>query len=413
MVKTEEKLKKEVGKLYLFANLMYGDALDSIGKNKRTIGFEEKRLLEHIKKSINESIESYFKDFKIDEKLFKDFNEMQRKHLVNLSKNIDEVKENAVKDIVKEIFTPLGNDETITKGEMSLEIATEKIINSTNQSIESINRQIGYCMVLYSYENKGYKKYRLKAGETACEECKERERNTYLIDKLKDAEFLPLVHPNCRCTIEILDDKNKVVSTVDSKAIEEQLGKTESTRGMNFLDYISSLLSVAALIPGIDSIVDLISIPVDLLRGDLVSAGFDLMGIVPFIGEVGDAGKALRIADKAIDGAKVVDKASSFSDFPKKLHLGKQDKHIVGHNNYQKGKSILEISIDEAQDLINKYSGKGQRIDYTTERVDFKKVIGKYVDEQTEKMYETTVGTIRYSKNGVHIVPAIPREWRK
>ena len=100
MVKTEEKLKKEVGKLYLFANLMYGDALDSIGK-KKTIGFGEERLLEHVKKSINESIESYFKDFKIDEKLFKDFNEIQRKHLVDLSKNIDEVKENAIEEIVK------------------------------------------------------------------------------------------------------------------------------------------------------------------------------------------------------------------------------------------------------------------------------------------------------------------------
>ena len=99
-----------------------------------------------------------------------------------------------------------------------------------------------------------------------------------------------------------------MVSTIDSKAIEEQLGKTESTKEMSFLDYVSALLSAAALIPGVDSIVDLISIPVDLLRGDLISAGFDLMGIVPFIGEVGDTGKALRIADKASDIAKAADK---------------------------------------------------------------------------------------------------------
>ena len=307
MVKTEEELKKEVGKLYSFANLMYGDALDGIGKKKKAIGLEEERLLEHIKKSINESVESYFKDFKIDEKLFKDFNEIQRKHLVNLTENIDAVKENAIEDIIEEIFTPLGDNETVAERERSLEIATEKIINSINNSIESINRQIGYCMVLYSYENKGYKKYRLKPSATACEDCKERGRHTYSIEELKDAEFLPLVHPNCRCTVEILDDKNKAVATIDSKAIEEQLKKTESTKGMNLLDYVSSLLSVAALIPGIDSLVDLISIPVDLLRGDLISAGFDLVGIVPFIGEVGDAGKALRIADKASDVAKTAE----------------------------------------------------------------------------------------------------------
>ena len=411
MVKTEEKLKKEVGKLYLFANLMYGDALDGIGK-KKTIGFEEERLLEHIKKSINESIESYFKDFKLDEKLFEAFNETQRKHLVDLSKNIDGVKENTIEDIIEEFLIPLTKDETAIEKEKSLESETEKIIKSANQSIESINRQIGYCMVLYSYENKGYRKYRLKPGETACEECKEKGRHTYSIEKLKEAEFLPLVHPNCRCTVQILDDKNKAVATVDSKAIEEQLGRTESTKGMGFLDYVSALLSAAALIPGIDSIVDLISMPVDLLRGDLVSAGFDLVGIVPFIGEVGDAGKALRITDKAIDGTKAIDKASSFSDFSKKLHLGKQGKHIVGHNNYQKGKSILEISIDEAQDLINKYSGKGQKIGVNRERINFEKIIGDYIDPQTGKSYKTTVGTIHYSKTGTHIVPERPINWR-
>ena len=408
MAKTEEKLKKEVGELYLFVNLMYGDVLDSIGK-KKTIGFEEERLLEHIKKSI----ESYFADFKIDENLFKDFNERQREHLVCLSKNIDEIKENALKNILEEIFTPLGDDETVVEKQRSLELATEQIINSVNDSIESINRQIGYCMILYSYENKGYKRYRLKPGSMACDECKELGSHTYPIEKLKDAEILPLVHPNCRCTIEILDDKNKAVSTVDSKAMEEQLGKTESTSGMGFLDYVSTLLSAAALIPGIDSIVDLISIPIDLLRGDLISAGFDLVGMLPLIGEVGDEGKALRIADKASDVAKAVNKGSILSDFPKRLHLGKQGKHLVGHNNYQNGKSILEISLDDAQDLIDKYSGKGQKIGVNRERINFEKIIGDYIDPQTGEAYKTTVGTIHYSKTGTHIVPERPIDWRK
>ncbi len=169
-------------------------------------------------------------------------------------------------------------------------------------------------MVLYSYANEGYRKYRLKPGETACEECKERGKHTYSIGKFKDAEVSPLVHPNCRCTVQILDDKNKAVATIDSEAVEEQLGKTESTKEMGFLDYVSALLSAAALIPGIDSIVDLISIPVDLLRGDLASVGFDLVGIIPVIGEVGDTGKALRIADKAIDGTKAAKTAEKMAD---------------------------------------------------------------------------------------------------
>ncbi len=118
-----------------------------------------------------------------------------------------------------------------------------------------------------------------------------------------------------------------------------------------------------------------------------------------------DAAKLTKIADKATDTAKASRKATNFTSFPKTIHSGKQGKHIVGHNNYQKGKSILTISTNEAQKLINKYSGKGQKIGTNRERVKFNKIIGKYVDPKTGKEYNTTVGTIHYSNSGTHIVP--------
>ena len=64
-----------------------------------------------------------------------------------------------------------------------------------------------------------------------------------------------------------------------------------------------------------------------------------------------------------------------------------------------------------AQKLINKYSGKGQRVG-NKERVDFGRVIGEYVDAKTGKSYKTTRGIIHYSKDGTHIVPSKPR-WMK
>ena len=39
---------------------------------------------------------------------------------------------------------------------------------------------------------------------------------------------------------------------------------------------------------------------------------------------------------------------------------GKQGKHILGHNNYIEGRSYLTVSINEAQDIINKYADTGQ-----------------------------------------------------
>ena len=199
-------------------------------------------------------------------------------------------------------------------------------------------------------------------------------------------------------------------------------GNFGNTKG-NALDALSNLLTAASLIPGLDTFTDFASIPVDLLRGDLLSAGLDAVGIIPFAGEVADTAKLAKMADKAVDAAKTADKAidiskatktaTNFKDFPKKIHIGKQGKHILGHNNYQKGKSILNISASDAQILINKYSGKGRKIGTNRETVNFKKIIGKYVDPKTGKSYDTTVGIIHYSKSGTHLVPEKPINWRK
>lgn len=96
-------------------------------------------------------------------------------------------------------------------------------------------------------------------------------------------------------------------------------GDFGNTKGSS-LDALSNLLTAASLIPGIDTFADLASIPVDLARGDYISAGLSAIGVIPVIGEVGDTAKLARMADKAVDAAKVVDKAS---DIRKTLKLPK------------------------------------------------------------------------------------------
>lgn len=182
------------------------------------------------------------------------------------------------------------------------------------------------------------------------------------------------------------------------------------------LDAVSNVLAAASLIPGVDTFVDIAAIPVDIARGDWVSAGLDTVGVIPFIGEAADTARLAKKADKAIDAAKAAKdakKAVNISSFPKKVHPGRQGKHILGHNNYKNGKSIFSGTLDDAQKLIKEYSGTGQKINSNSERVNFNRVIGKFVDEATGKAYDTTIGTIRYSKDGAHIVPARPIEWRK
>ena len=86
----------------------------------------------------------------------------------------------------------------------------------------------------------------------------------------------------------------------------------------NALDALSNLLAAASLIPGIDSFIDLASIPVDLLRGDFISAGLDAAGIIPILGEGADTARLARMTNNAIDATRAMDKATDIEKLSKK-----------------------------------------------------------------------------------------------
>lgn len=83
-----------------------------------------------------------------------------------------------------------------------------------------------------------------------------------------------------------------------------KVGNFGNTKGSS-LDALSTLLAAASFVPGLDTFTNLASIPVDLARGDFPSAGLSALGVIPVIGEAGDAAKVARIADKASDAARV------------------------------------------------------------------------------------------------------------
>ncbi|MFR9310699.1 polymorphic toxin type 50 domain-containing protein [Hydrogeniiclostridium mannosilyticum] len=99
-----------------------------------------------------------------------------------------------------------------------------------------------------------------------------------------------------------------------------------------------------------------------------------------------------------------------------KIHKGRQDKHIVGTNNYKqqiangKHPSILT---ENPRALLKEGAGKGRMITPTKESVDFGRIIGKYYHEKTNGYYDTTRGTIHYDEKGdAHIVPARPKNFK-
>lgn len=97
------------------------------------------------------------------------------------------------------------------------------------------------------------------------------------------------------------------------------------------------------------------------------------------------------------------------------LKTGAQGKHILGHNNYKPGRSYLTVSMDEAQELVRKYAGKGEiKRDSSgkwthKEFVTADRVIGYIVPLDGGEPYSTKRFSISYAvgkDKGAHIVPA-------
>ena len=102
----------------------------------------------------------------------------------------------------------------------------------------------------------------------------------------------------------------------------------------------------------------------------------------------------------------------------------KQAEHIKGTNEWyrrletelangnQIEPSYLTISMDEAAELIKRYSGTGKFLykedpDYIPKKeiIKHNRKIGIYIDQRTGEMFETDSFRIHYRKTGAHIVP--------
>lgn len=92
------------------------------------------------------------------------------------------------------------------------------------------------------------------------------------------------------------------------------------------------------------------------------------------------------------------------------INKEKQKRHIVGSDHIE-GRSFLNISLEDSQNLLNELKGTGEPIfdkngDWTRkERVVCSDIVGTHVDVSTGKETKTKNLTIIYSNTGCHIVP--------
>lgn len=95
--------------------------------------------------------------------------------------------------------------------------------------------------------------------------------------------------------------------------------------------------------------------------------------------------------------------------FTTRIHADRQGKHIPGHRNYIPSRSVLRLSIAEAQQLVEEYAGTGKWKGTNKKLIEFGTIIGTWVKDDGLERAPTTRGFIHYSKTGCHIVPSRPR----
>lgn len=94
--------------------------------------------------------------------------------------------------------------------------------------------------------------------------------------------------------------------------------------------------------------------------------------------------------------------------YSKTINLEKQQRHL--QDTYLPVRSVLTISMEEAQNIVDEYSGKGRmKMSFSgewrmQETVETGRVIG-YTANTENVIKEATKVKIHYSKTGVHIVP--------
>lgn len=229
-----------------------------------------------------------------------------------------------------------------------------------------------------AYREMGVRKYRFIAtlDDRTSDICRSTDGQVFDMAAYQPGETAPPLHPWCRsATCPYYD---KLAEVGERAARNPETRKTYFVpRSMTYADWEKTFVKGGS------------------------KAEKSAVGAVELTGPV-----ALKMARKSVlDG-----------EWPLKIHRGRQEKHIQGTNNYQEGKSYLTISVEEAQELVDKHHGTGEfqttrKGDWNQrEVVEVEQEIGVDVDEETKKETPTKRVTIHYSKKGIHIVPAPIKE---
>lgn len=268
-----------------------------------------------------------------------------------------------------------------------------------------------------SYKEKNIKQYQFVAvlDLRTSEMCANKDGEIIDINKLVVGVNCPPLHPNCRSTVipymEGLE-RNRVARNIETGESEEVGNLTYKEWYKKYVENKYNKEEIQTLrkkILNYSSDKEQYLRYKDILKTHMDTVRFDKFQEIKYNNET----EWKQIKAEYLDslGIRTTETAKQYiSNINKTINIGKQEKHIMGSNNYTEGRSYLTISKEKAQELVNKHAGTGTLTFGRNGKWDKREIIytentvGVSMSKRSGE-HKTNAFKIHYSKNGTHIVP--------
>lgn len=250
---------------------------------------------------------------------------------------------------------------------------------------------------LLGYQSAGIEWYRYVAtlDLRTSQICRELDLKRFRVDKARAGVNFPPMHPNCRSTT-MPDVDATTLAKIKRAARDPATGKSITVPGdMSYADWYKRFVQGAHNDGGAkasnavkDNVGEKVPMGAKELTPDKKSA---------------DEEKAEQIRTDIRNGV-----------YPLTINAEKQSRHMPGEN-YVQGRSVITITLEELQELVNQFAGTGKILLNKNgewkkqETVDFKREIG-YTINKEGAITKTSKAKLHYSKTGVHVVPYSGKE---
>ena len=323
-----ERLKTDISKEIAYSYAVFVPENDErvISKMKRNISLKDRKFLERdLQNSIgkdlvfpydvlNSKLEKHIADFydeiKISQKISKElarYGNRDKELEKEFNERVNQSKVSLVDAVKHEINLKMMQSKDAKSAIEHTQKVLTKRLTSLENFLKDSDGQLKQYMVLWDYQDKGYTHYRLKANGDTCEECTKLSGRVFPIYGAEAGEtFMPL-HPNCDCSIEVLDENGNAIATpkrkTESEKSEESLGCLQTSLKQvilgNYTDdtnLLGTLGQVLLGISGFDLPADVRDLIYDVTNFEMsprhaLQTLLDALALFPVVGGVQSGGR--------------------------------------------------------------------------------------------------------------------------